>query len=382
MASEVVVITGASAGVGRATAREFAKKGSKIGLIARDRARLEITQREVERLGGQAAIFPLDVADSQAVEEAAEELTQRFGPIDAWINNAMASVFSLVREMTADEYRRVTEVTYLGYVHGTLAALKRMLPRDDGVIVQVGSALAHRSIPLQSAYCAAKHAIAGFTESLRTELLHEGSRIRVTMVNLPAINTPQFEWVKSRLPFRAQPVPPIFQPEVAARAIVWSVSHPRRQIWVGGSTVLAILAEKFAPGIADRVLARKGIEAQQTSERANPLTPHNLWEPVPGDWAAHGRFDERSHPFSAQSWLNRNRGGILAFLIMSWITWRGFSFAMRGRNRRAILKEGAFESLATRQTTSTHIRAPGMRSLLGGFLGGGPGAGTESGALR
>ena len=237
---EVVVITGASAGVGRALVREFARRGAWIGLLARGPDGLEAARIEVEDAGGRALVLPTDVADADAVEAAASAVEQTFGPIDIWINNAMVSVFSPVREMTAAEFRRVTEVTYLGIVHGTLAALRRMLSRDRGTIVQVGSALAYRGTPLQSAYCGAKHAVQGFTESLRSELLHDGSRVRVTMVQLPALNTPQFSWVKSRLPREPQPVPPIFQPEVAARAIYWSAHHHRRELSIGLPTVAAI----------------------------------------------------------------------------------------------------------------------------------------------
>jgi NAD(P)-dependent dehydrogenase (short-subunit alcohol dehydrogenase family) len=310
MRREVVVITGASAGVGRATAREFARQGARLGLIARGHDGLEATRREVEHLGGQALVLPGDVADAARVEEAAGEVEDRFGPIDVWVNNAMASVFSLVKEMEADEYRRVADVTYLGVVHGTLAALRRMGPRDRGTIVQVGSALAYRAIPLQSAYCAAKHAVAGFTESLRTELLHDGSRVHVTTVHLPALNTPQFDWVKSRLPRRAQPVPPILQPEVAARAIVWAAHQRRREVWVGGPTVRAILADKLAPGFADRRLAKVGYDAQQTDEPADPARPHNLWRPLAGDHGAHGRFDDRAGDWSAQLWATRHRRSV------------------------------------------------------------------------
>jgi NAD(P)-dependent dehydrogenase (short-subunit alcohol dehydrogenase family) len=307
---KVVVITGASAGVGRATAREFARRGARLGLIARGHDGLEATRREVEALGGQALVLPGDVADAARVEEAARRVEERLGPIDVWVNNAMASVFSPVKEMEADEYRRVADVTYLGVVHGTLAALRRMLPRDRGTIVQVGSALAYRAIPLQSAYCAAKHAVAGFTESLRTELLHDGSRVHVTTVHLPALNTPQFDWVKSRLPRRPQPVPPIFQPEVAACAIVWAAHQRRREVWVGGPTVRAILADRLAPGYADRRLAETGYAAQQTDELADPARPHNLWRPLAGDHGAHGRFDDRATPWSAQLWATRHRRSV------------------------------------------------------------------------
>ncbi|MDQ2670578.1 MAG: SDR family oxidoreductase [Gemmatimonadota bacterium] len=305
---EVVVITGASAGVGRATVRAFAGRGARIGLIARGRERLEAAAREVEALGGQAMIFATDVADAEGIETAARSVEESFGPIDIWINNAMASVFSPVKLMTADEFRRVTEVTYLGYVHGTLSALKRMLPRDRGVIVQVGSALAYRAIPLQSAYCAAKHAVQGFTESLRSELLHDGSSVRVCMVQMPALNTPQFGWVKSRLPNRAQPVPPIFQPEVAADAIVYAATHRRNEMLVGFPTVKAVYGDRVAPRLLDRYLASHGFESQQTDEPEDPDRPHNLWEPVPGDYAAHGTFDARARDRSWQLWMNENRG--------------------------------------------------------------------------
>src|SRR5690348_16456315 len=260
---EIVVITGASAGVGRATACEFARHGAWIGLIARGKDRLEAARREVEKLGGRAIAISCDVADAEAVEEAAEQVERELGPIDVWINNAMASVFSPVKEMEAEEYRRVTEVTYLGCVHGTLAALRRMLPRNRGRIIQVGSALAYRGIPLQSAYCAAKHAIQGFNDSLRAELLHDRSNVKLTMVQMPALNTPQFDWVKSRLPRKPQPVPPIFQPEVAAEAIVWAADHYRREWYVGGPTVLAIVGNKIAPSLGDWYLSRQGYDAQQ-----------------------------------------------------------------------------------------------------------------------
>src|SRR3989440_3508526 len=263
---EVVVITGAAAGLGRATARAFAREGAHIGLLARGRDGLEGARRDVERLGGRALALPTDVADAAQVEQAAEVAEHEFGPIDVWVNNAMVSVFSPVKEMKPEEYKRVTEVTYLGVVYGTLAALKRMLPRDRGVIVQVGSALAYRGIPLQSAYCAAKHAIQGFVDSLRCELLHDKSNVRVTMVQLPAMNTPQFSWVKSRLPRKPQPVPPIYQPELAAEAIIYAAYQNRREMEVGMSTVLAVEGNKVFPGLMDRYLARTNYEAQQTDE--------------------------------------------------------------------------------------------------------------------
>jgi NAD(P)-dependent dehydrogenase (short-subunit alcohol dehydrogenase family) len=306
--SQVVVITGASAGIGRATVRAFAARGASIGLLARGQDGLLAAKREVEDLGGKALVLPLDVSAADQVELAAAEVEEKLGPIDVWINNAMVSVFSPVREMTAEEYRRVTEVTYLGSVYGALAALRRMLPRDRGSIVQVGSALAYRGIPLQSAYCGAKHALQGFCDSLRTELIHDGSRVRLTEVHLPAVNTPQFGWVKSRLPRKPQPVPPIYQPEVAARAIVWAADHDRREIWVGWPTVKAIAGNKIAPGYADRYLAKNGYESQQYDGLADPHRAHNLWEPVPGDPGAHGDFDERATGRSFQLWASTHRG--------------------------------------------------------------------------
>lgn len=308
---EVVVITGASAGAGRCVAREFARHGARIGLIARGREGLEAAKREVEELGGDAIVLVADVADSRAVEGAAQQTEDAFGPIDIWINNAMASVFSPVKEMEVEEYHRVTDVTYLGAVHGTLASLKRMLPRDHGAIVQVGSALAYRSIPLQSAYCAAKHALAGFTDSLRSELIHDKSSVHLTMVHLPALNTPQFGWVKSRLPRKAQPVPPIFQPEVAAKAIYFAAHARRRELLVGLPTVMAIEGNKIAAGYGDYYLGKTGYDSQQRDEPADPNHANNLWQPVPGDAGAHGTFDSRAKPYSIQLWITMNRNLLL-----------------------------------------------------------------------
>src|SRR5688572_12456787 len=306
MNTPVVVITGASAGVGRALSRAYAAHGARIGLIARGRDGLEATRREVELLGSKAIVCVADVADAEQVETAAQTIEQTFGAPDIWINNAMASVFSPVKQMTAEEFRRVTEVTYLGVVHGTLAALRRMLPRDHGSIVQVGSALAYRGIPLQSAYCAAKHAVQGFTESLRSELIHDGSHVHVTMVHLPAINTPQFGWVKTRLPRKPQPVPPIFQPEVAAEAILFAATRKRRDLWLGFPTVKTIIGNRLAPGYVDHYLADNLYEAQQYDGFVDPDRQHNLWEPVPGDHGAHGDFDERATDFSSQFWLTKH----------------------------------------------------------------------------
>ncbi|MDP9311995.1 MAG: SDR family oxidoreductase [Chloroflexota bacterium] len=304
---EVVVITGASAGVGRAVARTFARHGAHIGLIARGRDGLEGARKDVEAAGGQALVLPTDVADADQVEAAAAAVEEAFGPIDIWVNDAMTSVFSLAKEMKPEEYKRVTEVTYLGYVYGTLAALKRMLPRDAGHIVQVGSALAYRGIPLQSAYCGAKHAIQGFTESVRTELLHDGSNVRITMVQMPALNTPQFEWVKTRLPHFPLPVPPIYQPEIAAEAIYWAAHHDRPELWVGISTVKAIVGNRIAPRLLDQYLARTGYTSQQTNQPVDPDRPNNLWEPVPGDHGAHGPFDSQSRASSPQLWMVTHR---------------------------------------------------------------------------
>lgn len=333
----MVVITGASAGVGRATVREFAKRGARIGLIARGSEGLEAARQEVEWLGGRAMVLAADVADHEEVDAAAIAAEQNLGPIDIWINNAMTSVFSPAQEMEAEEFRRVTEVTYLGVVHGTMAALRHMVPRNRGTIVQVGSALAYRSIPLQSAYCGAKHAINGFTDALRSELLHDRINGHLTTVHLPALNTPQFDWVKSRLPNKPQPVPPIFQPEVAARGIYWAAHHRRRELFVGFPTVKAIVANKFFPGYLDRYLAKTCYGAQQTDEAANTHRPDNLWNPLSADYGAHGRFDDRAHPRSIQLWATTHRGWIaaavgamgLAFTILRWNSMRSSSAQAR-----------------------------------------------------
>ena len=307
---QVVVVTGASAGVGRATVRAFAERGAHLGLIARGEEGLEGARREVEAAGGKALALPLDVADADKVEEAAERVERELGPIDVWVNNAMVSVFSPVKQTKPEEYRRVTEVTYLGYVYGTLAALKRMLPRDRGTIVQVGSTLAYRGIPLQSAYCAAKHAIQGFCDSLRAELLHDRSGVRLTMVQMPALNTPQFGWVKSRLPRKPQPVPPIYQPEVAARAILHAAEHAPREMWVGMPTVIGIAGNRIAPALGDWYLARNGYDSQQGDGLDDPRRADNLWQPVPGDHGAHGTFDEQATERSPQLWAATHKGAL------------------------------------------------------------------------
>ena len=311
-----MVGTGASAGVGRAVVRRFARDGARLALLARGHEGLEGARRDVESSGGRALPLAVDVADWSAVDAAATRIERELGPIDIWINNAMASVFSPVREMRAEEYRRVTDVTYHGTVHGTLAALHRMLPRDRGTIVQVGSALAHRGIPLQSAYCAAKHAIDGFMDSLRAEMIHDGSHVHVTMVHLPAMNTPQFRWVKSRLPRKAQPVPPIFQPEVAADAIHWAAHQRRRELWVGLPTAAVIVGNRLIPGAGDHYLARTGYDAQQTEEPEDPDRADNLWDPVDerDDRGAHGVFGDRAIPHSPQLWAATHRGATLGLL--------------------------------------------------------------------
>lgn len=306
-AREVVVVAGASAGVGRATVRRFAREGAHLGLLARGAGRLDDAVREVEEMGGRAVALPADVADPEAVEAAAGRVEEELGPIDVWVNNAMATVYAPLTETTPEEFRRATEVTYLGSVWGTMAALRRMLPRDRGTIVQVGSALAYRGIPLQAAYCGAKHALQGFLESLRTELLHEGSSVRVTMVQLPAINTPQFSWARTKLERKPQPVPPIFQPEVAAEAIVWAAHHPRRELNVGWPSVKTVVGSKVAPGLADRYLARTGYASQQRDEPVEPGRPDNLFEPVDGDYGAHGAFDDQAKANSLQLTLTRHR---------------------------------------------------------------------------
>jgi NAD(P)-dependent dehydrogenase (short-subunit alcohol dehydrogenase family) len=305
---KVVVVTGASAGVGRATVRELARQGADVGLIARGPERLEAAAEEVRAAGRRACVAPADVSDAAALERAAQRIEQALGPIDVWINSAMTAVLAEVTDTSPDEFRRVTEVTYLGSVHGVQVALRRMLPRDEGVIVQVGSALARRGIPLQATYCASKHAIKGFADSLRAELLHRNANVRLTLVQLPGLNTPQFGWVRTRLRRHPQPVPPIYQPEVAARAIVHAAQHPRREYWVGGSTVYTILGEKFVSGLMDRYLARTNEQAQQADVRIDPeQRDDNLFAPPSGDRGAHGRFDEQAHPRSPQWWLNTHR---------------------------------------------------------------------------
>ncbi|MFC0041263.1 SDR family oxidoreductase [Actinomadura rayongensis] len=316
-APRVVVLTGASGGIGRATARLLGARGDRVALLARGATGLGAAARDVRAAGGTALPIPVDVADFAEVDAAAERVETELGPVDVWINVAFTSVFAPFTEIDPDEFRRVTEVTYLGFVHGTRAALDRMLPRDRGTIVQTGSALAKRGIPLQSAYCGAKHAVQGMHESVRTELLHRRSHVRTTIVHMPAVNTPQFDWVENRLPDRPQPVPPIYQPEVAARALVHAAAHPRRrEYWVGGSTVGTILGNRIAPGLLDRYLARTGYGSQQTGRPADPDAPANLWRPADDtgghDFGAHGDFDDRAHPRSLQRWASEHRGLLAA----------------------------------------------------------------------
>ncbi|MFJ9737567.1 SDR family oxidoreductase [Streptomyces sp. NPDC101166] len=317
----VVVVTGASGGVGRATARAFAARGDRVALLARGREGLAAAADEVQRAGGEALTVSVDMADAKAVEDAAQQVVDAYGRIDVWVNDAFTGVFAPFTEITPDEFRRVTEVTYLGFVFGTRAALRHMLPRDRGTIVQVGSALAYRGVPLQAAYCGAKHAIQGFNESLRCELLHSRSRVRTTMVQLPGLNTPQFDWVLDRMPGRARPVAPVYQPEIAARAIVHAAGHARRrEYWVGGSTAATLIANAVIPGLLDRYLARTAFGAQQEEDGARgDHGPGNLWDPADGphgyDHGAHGRFDDEAIGHSPQEWASRNRGRVGAGLL-------------------------------------------------------------------
>ena len=315
-ANNIVVITGASAGVGRATAVEFARQGATVALLARGKAGLEGAKAEVEAAGGKAWSCTLDVADAQAVEDAAARIEDELGPIDIWINNAMVTVLAPVSEMSTDEYRRVTEVTYLGTVHGTCAALRHMRPRNRGVIIQVGSALAYRAIPLQSAYCAAKFACRGFTDSLRVELQHDKSDIHLTTVHLAAFNTPQFDWARTTLKNKPQPLPPIFQPEVAARAIVWAASQRRREISVGFPAVKSIWGNKFAPAVADHILQTDGYDGQQGNQPLPADRPDNLFQPVDRDMGSHGRFDNQAQSHSWQLWATMHRGAIATAVLL------------------------------------------------------------------
>ncbi|MFB4319179.1 SDR family oxidoreductase [Actinomadura sp. 21ATH] len=317
MSARTVVITGASGGIGRAAARAFGERGDRVALLARGKVGLEAAAREVRAAGGTALVLPVDVADFEALEEAGHRAERELGPVDVWVNVAFSALFAEFGDIRPAEFKRATEVTYLGFVYGTKVALDLMRPRDRGTIVQTGSALAKRGIPLQSAYCGAKHAIQGFHESLRTELMHDGSGVRTTIVHMPAVNTPQFDWVESRLPEKAQPVPPIYQPEVAAKALVYAADHPeRREYWIGGSTVGTLLGNRLAPSLLDRYLARTGFRAQQTGRPIDPDQPANLWEPADGeggrDYGAHGDFDDDSHSRCYQMYVARHRAAVTA----------------------------------------------------------------------
>jgi len=315
--SKIVVITGAGAGVGRATATAFAQSGCDVALLSRDPDRLEQAAAELRRFGVRALPIPTDVADAAAVNAAADRVEAELGPIDVWVNVAMATVFASVDKLTPEEVERGTQVTYLGQVYGFMAALRHMRQRNRGVIVSVGSALAYRSVPLQSVYCGAKFAIRGFLDSLRSELIHDGVNVQLCMVDLPAVNTPQFDWALNKMGKKAQPVPPIFQPEVAARAIRFAAFHPRRQIWVGWPTVRAILANRIAPGLLDRYLAKSGYSGQLTDEALPPDAPGNLFEPVRGLYGAHGRFDALARPQSWEMFTSRHRDAFWATVLVA-----------------------------------------------------------------
>jgi NAD(P)-dependent dehydrogenase (short-subunit alcohol dehydrogenase family) len=314
-AGKIVVVTGASAGLGKAIALGFARQGAHVALISRNQKRLERVKQEVESFDVKALACPLDVADANAVEDAAGRIEETLGPIDIWVNNAMVSIISLVRKIEPAEFKRVTEVNYLGTVYGTQAALKRMQKRDRGVILQIGSVLAYRGIPLQAPYCASKHAIQGFLDSLRAELLHEGSQVRVSMIQMPALNTPQFDWIKSRMPKKPQPVPPIFQPEVGVEAVLWAAGHECRELNVGFNSSLFILGNKFLPGFGDWYLSRSGLKSQQTDELEDPKRPDNLWNTVDGDFGAHGRFDAQAKSHSPYLWVQTHVKPRWVFLL-------------------------------------------------------------------
>jgi len=332
----VVVVTGASGGVGRATARLLGERGACVALLARGEEGLRAAARDVEAAGGRALPISVDVADQQAVADAAARVEATLGPIDVWINVAFSTLFAPFQEISPDEFERATAVTYLGFVWGTKVALDRMRSRDRGVIVQAGSAIAYRGIPLQSVYSGAKHAIQGFTEAVRCELLHERSGIRITMVQLPALNTPQFDWVRSRLPKHPRPVPPIYQPEIAAAALVHAATHPRRrEYWVGGSTALTLLANRVAPGLLDRYLARTGYRSQLVDDPP-PDDTDNLWEPADQDrdYGAHGSFDDAAHRHAPQTWASRHHGLVAALLAGAAATMAAVAVAGRRSSPR------------------------------------------------
>ena len=332
---KIAVITGAGAGVGRATALEFAHNGWDVALMSRDPERLDSLAREIVALGCRALPIPTDVANAEAVEAAADRIEAEFGPIDTWVNVAMATVFAPVADLTATEALRGTEVTYLGQVYGMMAALRRMRPRNSGIIINVGSALTYRSVPLQSVYCGAKAAIRGFTDSLRSEILHDKLNIRLTMVHLPAVNTPQFDWALNKTGHMAKPVPPIFQPEVPARAIFFAANHDRREIWVGFPTVKAILANMIAPGMLDRYLASAGYSGQLSERAQPPDAPNNLFSPVPGHDTSHGRFDDMARNYSAEMFPVRHKGVVYGALATTALLAIGAMIAHRRQGRAA-----------------------------------------------
>lgn len=339
MPNQVVVVTGASGGVGRAVARAFGERGAKVALLARGEKGLHAAAQEISDAGSQALPITVDAADHQQVFDAAARVEAELGPIDIWVNVAFTSVFAPFDQITPDEFKRVTEVSYLGFVYGTMAALSYMKPRDKGTIVQVGSALAYRGIPLQSAYCGAKHAIQGFNESLRCELMHDKSNVRVTMVQLPAVNTPQFSWVLTRLPHHAQPVPPIYQPEFAARGVLYAADHPRRrEYWVGSSTMATLIANKFVPGLLDRYLAKTGYKSQQTDKPRSPDQPVNLVAPADGDggrdFGAHGIFDDMAKSDDPQLWASHHHGSVLAAAAVGAAGVAAIGYAAASRAKR------------------------------------------------
>src|SRR4051794_38095980 len=334
----VAVVTGASGGVGRATARLLGERGASVVLVARGRDGLAAAAREVEEHGGRALAIPADVSRYEDVEAAARAAERAFGSIDLWINNAMVSMYSPFTRMTPEEFHHIVEVTFLGTVHGTRVALERMIPADRGVIIQVGSALAFRSIPLQSAYCASKHAIQGFTESIRSELIHEGSAVRVSIVNMPALNTTQFVWTKNKMPHEVRPTGTIFQPEVAADAILFAAEHDRREIMVGYTTVEATLGEKVMPGLLDRYLATAAWEGSMLPQPADPNRPDNLWKPLSGDHGAHGQFDSVARRFSIQLWATKHRAALLSSLLLAGATW---ATARLAKSRNIVDRTGA-----------------------------------------
>ncbi|MCG8968097.1 SDR family oxidoreductase [Streptomyces sp. CL12-4] len=361
--AEVVVVTGATAGVGRATARAFGARGAAVALLARGEHALQRAAEEVRQAGGRALPLVVDVSDPDAVDAAATRVEEEFGPIDVWVNAAFTTVFAPVPDVSPQELKRATEVTYFGFVHGTQAALRRMTPRDRGTIVQVGSALAQRSVPLQAVYCGAKHAIQGFTESLRCELLHDRSGVRVTMVQMPGLNTPQFSWVLTRLPRHPRPVAPVYQPEVAAEAVLHAADHPeRREYWVGGSTVATLLGQKLAPGLLDRYLARTGYDSQQTDDPVDPSRPVNLYEPVddaaPVDYGAHGLFDDESHGRSLQFWLSRHRRPLALAAVAAGAVTAALAGGVGGRAHA-----GSSEAVGRTVRTGTHACGKGRGRL-------------------